>query len=1742
MVVLMSTSRSEFVVQRKIGSWLFRRDTYIRNSKESKDQCWFATRRNVFCAFRHYDHRSGCLPVECTFNYYGVITKSVSKFTPGHLAPQTYNTMKPKINDLTKFEELKTVLVERNVTPTAIATIERALAKGMVFKKPEDLTLLNMPAFDITVVGEVVDFATSTVVVENLKTIEYTFNPIGEEKFFFGYQLILTFINRNGFTVEQAYPIEDPRTVIVDLDLNDLFGLDLNDPLDTTKITLRVKSAQGKRAQIALAGGAPPSNEVIEIRIPALANTTIDVVVDALAQQPNPPIKGSYQIKGKLISNRSEAKLDGYQITVFAATADLPDGTADFSPVGFATTESNGYFVTSFLMFNNPDDINNVTAGKVSVAKDEFTNDFPIKLVRKTEGDGELTVVKSMLPDRLIVVINEDDEVEEECKDCGCTDLNFHEKKVLEEYSYYTVVRTTEPSIIADVLEEEEEIDLEDIYGVSARVPLSVFKQFHAIESKQIRPINFNGSIAPVAPGGPTTAGVNAIINSVPGTISKNGVNPAIAATFNKDLLNKLVVEHRVRKVIRGDDKPVFKGRTFLNQFNQIVWDKEAVVYQAASIAHGHLLQFKQEWIPDGYSIGDLVYSLPLAPGQKKQIAILDWERRESAANSQFLGYEETLNNSLVRDRDVNEVISATLTENIRGNSKASTGGIGFGFGSSVMGIIPGVGTFGSLLGISGGTSSSGSNASQNSHRQSTASSLQSISDRTVQAASVVRSQRSTVVQTVSQGERVQATAESVANYNHCHAITIQYFEVLRHFAVRTRLAGVQECLFVPLQMEPFDLEKCLRWRNTLEKHLYRRQLRAAFDAVARIQNEKESPFENYYDSIGFPRKNFAEQSIDFYSGELFMDFFFFNTNEEKIDDSIILFYSFFGISLDGFRDKKITDEELAQHVGPRAIEYLLDTFVIETDKGIDLKLDLTLISTFRQSATLQISVRQSSTTPLTVAREQIDAVKIKLDLNKLSPEQSQNLKQFQKKFMKIRLRSGNLRYRTANFAGTLFNGRIDNDIFAEGDGAFVSTLLSKDELRNPRGEDVDAANNLLHHLNENMEYYHKCIYFDMTPERRFMLLDGIIAPGKANGRSVASVVENRVIGIAGNSLIMPVAPGNQLDPTIDETFHLFAQYFEEEREPMRVSMPTKGIYAEAVMGKCNSCEEKDEGKFWRWEESPIPDSPTTQILPLDTGTRRADPGDLQPKDFPAPIVNIQNAPSLPDPSGLQGLLQLLGKGDAFRDLTGLNQNQLNALATFQKSLDTAATFGKEAAELAKAAAANKLIEDAKKSGTVSNEKAKQLAEKNINAAIPATQEETMDLAQKQIDLISKLEETGGITSEDAQTARKNIVENLTKRIDTGGTSAGDLGTLMEKASKFGTDVKKDGDAFEISGSSEKSAPLIIDVSITPTLRAFGPQTNLTGKTKLSVKPSKNSPPGAKLQWIIPAAAAGRYTITQQMKGNISEVEITGIQPGLTTIEIAMFDRGAIIASEAHVLSIPQFVTIREAGATPTLFDGVLTEFSLANRKNDIVSVAKQVCNELLRTSNVRTIWSVGPFTEAVPAHVPAANVTTVTIHGEPPPGVGALFGITNLPAGPTVFADRIDIFPGTVDNPATTDLNLDAVALMIDIKETGMTPTLEPFAVQVVGRLVGFIISHEIVHSLMGFDIPTGHNNPPIPGDMMNQGGDLVFLETTGFENTARVSPVDPNDFIDRGIGSIANLSAVNQGRMDLRFPVQPN
>jgi hypothetical protein len=89
--------------------------------------------------------------------------------------------------------------------------------------------------------------------------------------------------------------------------------------------------------------------------------------------------------------------------------------------------------------------------------------------------------------------------------------------------------------------------------------------------------------------------------------------------------------------------------------------------------------------------------------------------------------------------------------------------------------------------------------------------------------------------------------------------------------------------------------------------------------------------------------------------------------------------------------------------------------------------------------------------------------------------------------------------------------------------------LLKSFKFYNDENCDFDA-DNLIKHLNENLEYYHQVIWYRMSANKRFSLLDNCIAPN-TNGKSIASVVENRVIGILGNSVIMPLAPGYSLDP-----------------------------------------------------------------------------------------------------------------------------------------------------------------------------------------------------------------------------------------------------------------------------------------------------------------------------------------------------------------------------------------------------------------------------------------------------------------------------------------------------------------------------------------------------------------------------------------------------------------------------------
>ncbi|MBK8041082.1 MAG: hypothetical protein IPK22_28705 [Verrucomicrobiaceae bacterium] len=1218
-------------------------------------------------------------------------------------------------------------LKDQGVKLDIISRLKQFREAGAFFRHNKDLLLIGLSNVDVSTllkVAKIVPLPAATGQVR-IKTKELKCEPAKRS----GFQLVFTALNQDtGEVVQEGFGlVEHDGSCVLrysEAATGGTFLLSAKGP-DGAIVEIERATEKGHKLKV-------PEAKLAEhvLKLPALLTP---LAGPGITPPPVAPPAPPFRIRGRVVCSDPLRKTTNLPIVILAATKASP-AAEDFFPICNAETEDRGYFTTGVPIFG-PGDYEKLTAALALVANQRL----PIRLDNDAAG-------KLRLPARVILVLaaQADAAKDNGQHDCGCSELNFLEKKVLDEFNYYTVVRTTEPQIKALSLTEPPEVELAEL----------------------------------LPPDDPNR-----------GMISKLKLPPASLSAFldRNPVLDKLAVTKladlaRSHAITKLTTRPVKfpTGRIALENGGGIDWDEEPTIYQATTVAHGHLLQFKQEWISGGYSIGDLIYSLPLAPGQKKQIVVFDWDRKDSAANTQQLDYQESLYNSLSRDRDVNEVARAALHEEMEGESHSSSWGVGGGLGGA--GIAGPVALAGGFAAGGGGADA---NARQESARTTSASSQQNINDRTVQAGNAVRSQRSTVVQTVSQGERFQTSAEVVANYNHCHAITIQYFEVLRHFEIRTRLASAQECLFVPLLMNVFTRKKALRWRSLLARCLKDRRLAGGFDALERIDEEKESAATNYYDKIGMPKLQYAEEEVEYLEGEIRLSFHFTRPADDKDGAQIpaewthlvwLLGADFFAEYLKTSEEK---DEAFARHAGPRLAQEIISRLKFQAVAGggsaQDLPLEATLMSEFKEGNKLLVSLRMNGGMS-SLRREQIEFIEITTE----AESQSSKINKILENNVRMVVHSGSMRYRTKHLHEHLFQSqRISNDL-TPFDPVRIFTPLSRQAMRNPRQEDAELHNSLLRHLNENLEYYHQCIWYRMDPQRRFLLLDGIKLPGRAGGRSAASVVENRLIGIVGNCLVLPVASGNRLDPNLADDLDLYTHYYSEPADPVQFALPTKGVYAEAVMGKCNSCERKEEDRFWRWEESPIPDSPTT-INPVTPPTPTVNQPDLQPQQFTAPIINLQNAPAAPDPQGFGKLMDLLGKSDAFRDMAGLSETQKNSLAAMQRAMQSAEFFGGKAADLVPLAASltpagQKLeqIRQARAHNLLSEEDAR------LKAKGALEQDNTLLSQARQV---SDLVKEGGVDPE----IGRQVIEQIVKKVGASGRTGSEIISDIAKNNPTGS-------------------------------------------------------------------------------------------------------------------------------------------------------------------------------------------------------------------------------------------------------------------------------------------------------------------------------------------------------------------
>jgi hypothetical protein len=263
----------------------------------------------------------------------------------------------------------------------------------------------------------------------------------------------------------------------------------------------------------------------------------------------------------------------------------------------------------------------------------------------------------------------------------------------------------------------------------------------------------------------------------------------------------------------------------------------------------GAVLTYRQSWFPQGLALGQLLHSMALAPGESTRIAMVNWSRRIRGTSADDTTQTELMAADIGRARSMGEVTSSVAREAQSGfsgsasvateNQSGTTTGqsnVGVSAGGKSPGLLASIGAAifggeGASAQVGFGSSSSGTSsanstattnatgwASSNGSRSLNAEMQQNISDRTHQAANSVRNRRATTVTESSQEESEKLSTRVVTNYNHMHALTIQYFEVVQIYRVMVELSRVTRCLFLPMKLVSFTNTTIRRFRDVIAR------------------------------------------------------------------------------------------------------------------------------------------------------------------------------------------------------------------------------------------------------------------------------------------------------------------------------------------------------------------------------------------------------------------------------------------------------------------------------------------------------------------------------------------------------------------------------------------------------------------------------------------------------------------------------------------------------------------------------------------------------------------------------------------------------------------------------------------------------------------------------------------------------------------------------------------------------------
>jgi len=561
-----------------------------------------------------------------------------------------------------------------------------------------------------------------------------------------------------------------------------------------------------------------------------------------------------------------------------------------------------------------------------------------------------------------------------------------------------------------------------------------------------------------------------------------------------------------------------------------------------AQVVNGTLLEYEIAWYSVGTSLGDLLNSMTLAPCEQVNLAIADWTRRETASQTQATDVQQQSFQEMNHDRLIVETMQSSV------NNKSSSWAVGGSLGLSVP--IKGI----DITAAFGGAVSSSTTATQVA-----LTTTNQLSEHITQAASFVASQRSSVVFQATASEQQIYQTRTVRNHNHCHTLTLMYYQINRGYQVVTSFKGSRDLILVKCDNADFDAERAYCNAELLKGVLLDQSLLSCFNELAdalfccELTPVVTQPL---MDSV----------TITFWVKE--------NINNTSGYSLILNLAS---------GPPVFSQPPQIWQWQPGSMHSV--TVSLPTPVNPNQMVSIVLYGGFGGTITIFSKIEVTGhvmgvNAPLALYSSQTDTV---------------------------------LDSKNTSFLAWL-------------DGSMPVQQVNKNECI----EKSCCIQKLLGHLNCHKRYYNSILWINEDPNERVMRWSCCLKDGQPY--SLISQIENDPITLYGDFLVFPVAGSQPVeDPSVPPVSNL-------------VSMPTPGVYAEGILGRCDTCEKIDPDRFRDWKDSPCPDNaPAVGSPPAPQADTK--PGDLK-ADTISNLITLSSVPAAPDSIIKDLVSELVSKAD----------------------------------------------------------------------------------------------------------------------------------------------------------------------------------------------------------------------------------------------------------------------------------------------------------------------------------------------------------------------------------------------------------------------------------------------------------------------------------------------------------------